>query len=157
MKEHDYHTSIMVNATPHEAFTCINSVTKWWTENLGGNSQKLNDEFTVRFGDVHYSKQRLIEVVPDKKVVWLVTDSKLNFIKDKREWTGTKISFEIAEKDNKTQVRFTHLGLVPEIECFDACSNAWSQYIHGSLFNLITTGKGQPTRKEINTKAKVKP
>ena len=96
MKEQDYHTSITVNATAHEAFESINSVTKWWTENLEGSSQKLNDEFTVRFGDVHYSKQKLVEVVPDKKVVWLVTDSKLNFIKDKQEWTNTKISFEIS-------------------------------------------------------------
>ena len=151
MKEHDYHTSITVNATAHEAFNYINSVTKWWTENLGGNSQKLNDEFTVRFGDVHYSKQRLIGVVPDKKVVWLVTDSKLNFIKDKQEWTNSKISFEIFNQNDKTKIHFTHIGLVPEIECFDACSNAWSQYIHGSLFNLINTGKGQPTRKENKT------
>src|SRR5882762_7906417 len=148
MKEQDYHTSITVDATAHEAFNCINSVTKWWTENLEGSSQKLNDEFTVRFGDVHYSRQKLVEIVPGKKVVWLVTDSKLNFLKDNQEWTGTKISFEISEKDSKTQIRFTHQGLVPEIECFNACSNAWGEYINNSLRNLVNTGKGQPTPKE---------
>ena len=84
MKKQDYTASITVNATPQEAFKSINSVTKWWTENLEGSSQKLNDEFTVRFGDVHVSTQKLVEVIPDKKVVWLVTDSKLNFIKDKQ-------------------------------------------------------------------------
>ena len=157
MKEQNYHASITVDATAHEAFTYINSVTKWWTENLEGSSQKLNDEFTVRFGDVHYSKQKLVEVVPDKKVVWLVTDSKLNFIKDKQEWTNTKIVFEIITRDNQTQVYFTHIGLVPEVECFDACSNAWSEYIQGSLLKLINTGKGQPTGKENKTKDKVKP
>ncbi len=153
MKEQDYNVSITVNATTQEAFKSINSVSKWWTENLEGSSQKLNDEFTVRFGDIHVSKQKLIEVIPDKKVVWLVTDSKLNFLKDKHEWTGTKISFDISKKDNKTQIRFTHLGLVPEYECFDACSNAWSQYVQQSLLSLITTGKGQPTPKEGKTKA----
>ena len=149
MKKQDYHTSITVDATAHEASESINSVSQWWTENLEGSSQKLNDEFTVRFGDVHYSKQKLVEVVPDKKVVWLVTDSKLNFLKDKREWTNTKISFEISTQNDKTKIHFTHTGLVPEIECFDACSNAWSQYIQGSLLNLINTGKGRPTRKEV--------
>ena len=84
MNKQDYTASITVNATPQEAFKNINSVTKWWTEDLKGSSQKLNDEFTVRFGDVHVSKQKLVEVIPDKKVVWLVTDSKLNFIEDKQ-------------------------------------------------------------------------
>jgi hypothetical protein len=157
MKEQNYHTSIIVDATAHKAFESINNVTKWWTENMKGSSQKLNDEFSVRFGDVHYSKQKLVEVVPDKKVAWLVTDSKLNFIKDKQEWTNTKISFELSSLDNKTQIHFTHIGLVPEIECYDSCSNAWGQYIQGSLVNLITTGKGQPTRKENKPKANAKP
>jgi hypothetical protein len=144
MKEQDYTASITVNATAHEAFKSINSVSKWWTENVEGRSQKLHDEFIVRFDDIHVSKQKLVEVIPDKKVVWLVTDSNLNFVEDKHEWTNTKISFEIAEKDGKTQIRFTHIGLVPGVECYNGCTNAWNQYINGSLFNLLTIGKGTP-------------
>ncbi|HXS35911.1 MAG TPA: SRPBCC domain-containing protein, partial [Flavipsychrobacter sp.] len=102
-------------------------------------------EFSYRYKDIHYSKQKLVEVVPNKKVVWLITDSQLNFTEDKSEWTGTKISFDISEKDNKTQVRFTHNGLVPHFECYNGCSNAWTDYINNSLRNLITTGKGYPT------------
>jgi len=148
MATSDFTITILVDQTPQEAFKCINNVTKWWTENLEGRSLKLNDEFTVHFGDIHYSRQKLVEVIPDEKVVWLVTDSNLNWIKDKHEWTNTKISFEISEKDDKTQVHFTHKGLVPEVECFDACSDAWSQYIQQSLLTLITTGKGQSGLKE---------
>src|SRR5438876_10716284 len=99
MKKQDYTVSITVDATAQEAFKSINSVKKWWTEHLEGSSQKTGDEFTVRFGDIHVSTQKLVEVIPGKKVVWLVTDSRLNFVKDKHEWTNTKISFEIAEKD----------------------------------------------------------
>lgn len=151
MKDQDYHTSITVEATTKEAFESINSVTKWWTENLEGSSQKTGDEFSVQFGDVHFSKQKIIELIPDKKIVWLVTDSKLNFIKDKREWTNTKISFEIFRDGDKTKIHFTHHGLVPGIECYDACSNAWSQYIQGSLLQLVNTGQGQPTSKQKKT------
>lgn len=143
-EKQDYNASITVNATVHEAFECINSVTKWWTENLEGSSQKLNDEFTVHFDDIHVSKQKLVEVIPDKKVVWLVTDSKLNFVEDKHEWTNTKISFEISNQDNKTQINFTHFGLVPNVQCYEGCVKGWDYFIKGSLFKLLTEGKGTP-------------
>ena len=152
MKKRDYHVSIVANVPSQEVFKHVNNVSKWWTETLEGNSEKLNDEFTVRFGDVHVSTQKLIEFIPGKKVVWLVTDSRLNFVKDKSEWTGTKISFEISEKGGKTHVRFSHHGLVPTYECFKDCSNAWSQYIQQSLLSLITTGEGCPTRREGSAK-----
>src|SRR3982750_364597 len=100
MKANNFQTAITVNATPHEAFECINNVTRWWTENLVGKSQKQGDEFSVQFADIHYSKQRLIEVVPDKKIVWLITESRLNFIKDKEEWTNTRVEFEITTENN---------------------------------------------------------
>jgi len=148
MKEQDYSVTITIKATPHEAFTCINQVDLWWTENLEGSSKALHDEFTVRFGELHVSKQRVVEMIPDQSVVWLVTESALNFVEDKAEWTGTKISFDIFQEDGKTKVRFTHSGLNPAIDCYEACSNAWGQYIQQSLKQLIDTGKGQPTAKE---------
>ena len=147
MKKQDYHVSITVEATPQVAFKSINNVTKWWTEHLEGSSKQLNDEFTVRFGDVHVSTQKLVEVIPDEKVVWLVTDSKLNFVENKHEWTGTKIIFEISSQGDKTKIDFTHLGLVPAVQCYGGCSGAWGEYIEESLFKLITKGKGMPEPK----------
>jgi hypothetical protein len=148
MKTSDFNTTLLVDQTPKEVFNAINNVRGWWSEEIEGSTDKLNDEFTYHYRDIHSCKMKLIEVVPEKKVVWFVLDNYFNFIKDQSEWKGTKIIFELSEKDNKTQVRFTHQGLVPEYECFDICKNAWSQYIQQSLYNLITTGKGQPNNSE---------
>ena len=143
MTSSDFTTTLLVDNSANEVFNTINNVRGWWQGEIEGNTDKLNDEFTYRMEEIHFSKQRLVEVVPNKKVVWLVTESKLNFVKKKSEWTGTKIIFEISEINNKTQLRFTHLGLVPEFECYGGCSSAWGDLIQKSLFSLITTGKGE--------------
>jgi hypothetical protein len=148
MNNQDYTTAFLVDQSPKEAFDAVNNVRGWWLESVKGDTSELNDEFSVQFWDVHYSKQKLVEVIPDTKVVWLVTESQLNFIEDKSEWTGTKIIFDITRQGDKTEVRFTQAGLVPSVECFKDCSNAWSGYINNSLKNLITTGTGNPTKIE---------
>jgi hypothetical protein len=148
MNTKDFTTTILVDQTPEEAFDAINNVRAWWIDEIEGNSEKPHDEFAVRFGDIHYSKQKLTEVIPGEKVVWLVTDSRLNFVKDTSEWTDTQIVFEITEGSGKTQVRFTQLGLVPKVECYNACSGAWGYYFGDSLLSLITTGTGKPERKK---------
>jgi uncharacterized protein YndB with AHSA1/START domain len=125
MKTSAFSTAILVNQTPEEVFKAITNVRGWWSGTIEGNTTKHNDEFTFEVKGIHRSKQKLVEVIPNKKVVWLITDSHLTFIKDKSEWTGTRVIFEISsQKGNKTQLLFTHEGLVPEVECYSACSPA---------------------------------
>jgi hypothetical protein len=143
-----YTTSFSVGETPKQAFDAIRNVRGWWSGEIEGGTSERGDEFTYRYKDIHYSKQRLIEVVPDRKVVWLVLDSYLSFPEDKTEWNGTRVVFDISQCNGKTEVRFTHQGLVPDYQCFDKCSSAWSFYINDSLRKLITTGKGEPNPEE---------
>jgi len=147
MSASDFTTTLLVDQSPKEVFRAVTNVRGWWSEEIEGGTEKLNDEFTYQYEDAHTCKMRLIEVIPDKKVVWLVLDNYFNFTKDKSEWKGTEIIFEISQNDNKTQMRFTHLGLVPDYECFEICRDAWTNYIQNSLRNLIATGKGQPNGK----------
>ena len=131
----------MVNQTPAEVFAAIANVRGWWTGDIEGGADKLGDEFTYRYKDFHVSRQRVTELVEGRKIVWRVVDGSLNFIADTKEWNGTDITFEIAPKGDQTELRFTHVGLRPEGECYGACSNGWTSLINGNLRSLITSGK----------------
>ena len=148
MKTEGYTTSFTVDQTPDEVFHAINNVRGWWSGAIQGDTDKLGAEFIYRYQDVHFCKLKIADFIPAKKVVWHVLENRFNFTKDKNEWKGTEIVFEVSKKGNKTEIRFTHRGLVPEYECFDVCSNAWGSYINGSLRSLMTTGKGQPNHTE---------
>src|SRR5690349_2735852 len=120
----DFTTTLLVDQTPAEAFAAINNVRGWWSGEIEGGTDKLNDEFNYRYEDAHRCVMKLIEVVPNKKVVWLVKENYFKFTQDTTEWTNTKIIFEISAVGDKTQIRLTHEGLNSEYECFDICSNA---------------------------------
>ena len=144
MKKDGFTTSFTVDQTPEEVFTAINNVRGWWSGEVNGDTDRLGAEFTYHYQNMHKSTQQVTEFVPGKKVVWHVTAAELTFVKDKTEWIGTDIVFEIAKKGGKTELRFTHVGLVPAFECYGGCSGAWGALVGGNLRNLITTGKIQP-------------
>jgi len=145
MTRSDFTLTLLAEQAPQEVFQAILNVRDWWSgyhsEEIEGDTEKLHDEFSfLAGGGLHYSKQKLIELIPDKKVVWLVTESELSFLEKKDEWTGTKLIFEILEKDGKTQLTFTHEGLVPEVECYDSCAPTWTTYVQHKLLPLISKG-----------------
>ena len=144
MNTSDYTATLLVGNTPEEAFKTINRISEWWSADMKGLSGQLNDVFTVRFGEVFITSE-VVEFIPGKKIAWLVIDCNKPWLKNTKEWKGTKMSWEISKMDHKTEIRFTHLGLAPDIECFEVCSNAWSGYLQGSLFKLLTGGKGRPS------------
>lgn len=147
MNTQDFTKTIVVDQTPEQAFNAINNVRGWWSENVEGSTDKLNSEFDYHYQDIHLCKLKIVELIPGQRVAWSVLDNYFKFTKDKKEWTGTKIVFDITKKGGKTEIRFTHQGLVPSYECYTICHDAWSHYIT-SLQNLVATGKGDPTRRE---------
>lgn len=115
-------------------FDLLLNIDKWWSgfysESISGKSRAINDEFSFSAGGgLHYTKQKLVELIPNQKIVWLVTESNLQFLNDTSEWTNTMLRFDISTEGNKTSVTFTHDGLLPQIECYDQCSAAWLQYL----------------------------
>jgi len=92
MSNQNYTTTFLVDQTPEEAFAAINNVRGWWSGEIEGSTDKLGDEFTYRYKDVHYSKQKLVELVPSRKVVWLILDAWLSFTEDKASGTAQRSS-----------------------------------------------------------------
>ena len=145
MNDQNFTTSILVEQSPAEVFKAINNPRAWWSEEIKGDTDKLNGEWTYHFQDNHRSKMKVIELIPDKKVVWLVEENYFKFTRDPGEWTGNKITFEISGEGRQTKLVFTQIGLVPAYECYNVCRDAWTGFIQKSLRSLITTGKGQLT------------
>jgi hypothetical protein len=143
MKNNSFTTTLTVDQSPKEVFDAILNVRGWWSglygEEIKGKTDQLDEEFTFLAGQgVHYAKQRLVALIPEQRIVWLVTDAKLTFVDKTDEWVGTKLIFDIARKGASTIVTFTHEGLTPELECYDSCSPAWQQYMQEKLLPLLT-------------------
>ncbi len=147
MSKTDFTTTLLVDQSPEEVFNAVTNVRGWWsglfTESFEGNTKKLHDEFSFHAGEgAHYSKQKLVEVIPNEKVVWLITDGALTFVEKQDEWVGTKVIFDISKKGDKTQLVFTHEGLTQELACYDSCAPAWTLYVQTKLLPLITANQG---------------
>jgi Activator of Hsp90 ATPase homolog 1-like protein len=135
----NYTVAIEVAKSPNDIFNhIINDVSKWWPEDVEGDCSRLNDEFVFRTGETHYSKNKVIEFVPEKRVVWLVTESIRKT--DNFEWTGTRMTFELTPKDDSTLLKFTIDGPILENE-YNRLVQICDMVIKEKLYNFITYGK----------------
>lgn len=144
MSDQSFSVSLLVAASPRQAYAAILDPRAWWGASIEGDAGRLGGEWTYRYGDMHFSRHRTTELVPGRRVVWQVVESTLNFIADRNEWTGTTIVFDIAPRGGGSEIVFTHVGIGPAVECYDICSRAWTGLIAGSLRELIETGAGDP-------------
>ncbi|MEO5921127.1 MAG: SRPBCC domain-containing protein [Pseudolysinimonas sp.] len=133
----DITKTFTVEQTPLQVFDAINDVRSWWSGQIVGNTAAVGDVWFYLVPDIHFSKQEITESLPGRRIAWSVTDGYLAFVDDKEEWIGTTITFDLTEVDGGTQVVFTHVGLAREVECFEVCDAAWSDYVLGSLRRRI--------------------
>lgn len=145
MNTQHFTTTFLVDKSPQEAFNAINNVRGWWSGEIEGVTDTLGAEFTYSVPGIHFSRQKIAELIPGRKIVWNVVDAALAFVKNKSEWKGTNICFDIDKKGDGTEVRFSHLGLEQTQECYQDCSNAWEVLVNGNLKKLILTGEQQPS------------
>jgi hypothetical protein len=153
MESKNYHCSIAADISAKKAMDLICDVRAWWSDDLEGSAEKVNDVFTVRFGETFITLQ--VEELSDKKIVWLVTDSYKHWVKgNKYEWNGTRIVWDISFEGKSTKIEFTHVGLVPGLECYGGCEDGWNFLLKSSLLKLMSEGKGSPYIPKINEQLK---
>ncbi len=148
MSQQDYSTSIFVTQNPEAVYAAINKVRGWWSEEIVGRTDVVNQEWFYHYKDVHLCKVKVIDLIKNTKVVWEIVENSFNFTDDANEWTGDRIIFDITKEGNQTRITFTQVGLTPQYECFEICRAGWNNYINNSLYQLITKGKGAPNPKE---------
>jgi hypothetical protein len=139
-KAANYTVEIKVAKSPIDVFNHVINLSKWWPEEFKGESIKLNSEFIFTTGDSHYSKNKVVEFVPNKKVVWVTTESIRKT--DNYDWTGTKFIFELTPKGDNTLLKFTYDGVVLENES-DRLVEICDITIKEMFYNFITYGKGK--------------
>jgi hypothetical protein len=114
MKTIVYTVSIDLEKPTNEVFSKLINLSAWWPEDYEGDSLKLNDEFVLKTEDSHFSRNRVIDFVPEKKFGWITLES---FRKsDNYDWSGTKMIFELKPKNEGTILIFTYDGVVLENE-----------------------------------------
>lgn len=148
MDDKNYSISISVSKNSDQVFNAIKNFRGWWSEEIEGKTDTLNETFFYHYKDVHLCKIKLIEEIQNEKLVYKILDNQFNFTENKNEWTGTELIFEISTDNNQTKLIFMHKGLTPEYECYNICNESWGNYIGNSLYNLIENGKGNPNPKD---------
>ena len=133
---------LVIKSSPeiiYSAITTNEGTAKWWTEQSEiGN--KVGDINIFDFGDRYHNEMIILNLIPNKKVEWecLVGD---------KEWIGTKLIFEIEEKDKNSVLKFTHGNWREETDFFASCNYHWGYYMR-SLKQFCETGKGNPFQNE---------
>lgn len=142
MKKNDFTSSISAKISADEAIKGISNVPAWWGITFRGNAEKQDDQFIVTMGGDSFFNFTVTELIPGKRVVWLVTDCNMPWYSDKKEWAHTKLIFDLTEHNGVTDLTFTHEGLTPDVECYTDCAPGWTHWIKTSLFSYFTTGEG---------------
>lgn len=141
----DYQCIFVFDLPASKVFESLTAdIPQWWSSHFEGESDRAYKIFTVRFGST-YKTMLVTEIIPNKKVVWEVSDSFIDSqdLVNKREWVGTRIQWEIFEDEEVSTLVLTHKGLNASLECFGICENGWINFTD-SLSNYLNTGQGQP-------------
>lgn len=145
----NYTATIQTSADPAVAFAALTiDIEKWWTK-PNAIIASVGDLAKFTFPpQLSYWTFKAVELVPNKRVVLECVDA-YHIILEKpeasqTEWLGSKMAFEIISTPAGCDVRLEHIGLVPELHCYEVCEAGWNFFYLESLQALLDTGEGKP-------------
>lgn len=143
----DYTTTFSTALAPQQVTDAILDTRAWWAGDIDGETTAVGDEFRYRVPDVHDSTHQVTQVVAGERVVWANRAGGPLFTGVADEWADTSIVFDVrAAPGGGSELTFTHVGLGPELACFDSCASGWA-YFTAALRTFMETGAhAQPIR-----------
>jgi uncharacterized protein YndB with AHSA1/START domain len=120
------------------ALTTPEGVAGWWGT-TSGSAAAVGDVLEVGFGTTRVVTMDVASLEPGR-IEWFVQRAPHT-----PEWDGTTILFELTPAADGTELRFRHVGLTPQFECYEMCHAGWTHYL-ASLAAYAERGVGDPYR-----------
>jgi uncharacterized protein YndB with AHSA1/START domain len=122
-----------------DALTTRDGISGWWTSFVTG-SPIAGETIELAFAGID---ERIVMRVgatePFSSVVWSCIEHTGH-----PEWVGTTVVFEIEATNNgSTELRLHHIGLVPDLDCFEQCEAGWRHFLR-SIKGYVERGEGMP-------------
>ena len=117
----------------YRALTTLDGLAGWWTNDTTGDSN-VGGVIRFQFGDRGRIEMKVVELVPNRRVLWQVVGGP-------DAWIGTKVSFDLSQDGDHTIILFKHAGWKEPSEFMHACTTKWAMFLM-SMKSLGETGKG---------------
>jgi uncharacterized protein YndB with AHSA1/START domain len=140
----DFTAVLTLAASPETVaalFTSADGVSRWWGPTEG--SGEVGGTLVTSFGSYGVNAMRVVEVSPTRVVWESVAPDQVTGTTHQQEWLGTTVEFDIAASAGGTELRFRHVGLTPQLECWDTCNSGWTHFM-ASIEAYAETGAGHP-------------
>jgi len=123
------------NQVVFDAITTQEGLRAWWTNETDAKAE-VGYVNHFKFGSEYFNEMKISKLNAPVMIHW-------DCINGPEEWIGTKLSFELENKDGDTFLRFAHMDWAAETDFYGSCNYHWGYYLE-SLKSLCETGKGQP-------------
>jgi uncharacterized protein YndB with AHSA1/START domain len=133
----DIRHKLVIKTNPqkvYDAITTQQGLESWWCKQATAKPEVGFVNVFV-FGQVRI-ELKILELVANKTVKW-------ECVNQLDEWIGTRIDFDLEEKDGNTVLRFNHEGWKAVTDTFAMCNYDWARFL-ASLKSLCEAGTGTP-------------